>query len=876
MRKFKKILLWFFVSLLAILLIAGSMAAFYIYNRQDDIQQFCVAQINDVLAVKVKVEKMRIGLDGLYVSLVFQDVEIPDASQNIDSHFVKADYVKFNFNLFDLIKGKYILKKIKIIGADVNVIFYKNGKTSYKIWKSSEENSGNDFFLQLKNIEIKQSHLLFVHQEGQQEYSAQINKLLANADISSRITHLSLDANFYLEKLISDTVTYLSDDAVHLVTKLEIPMGKDGEIEFVAFNAGELNIEGIPFAADGVIYPSGLEPNLKISLKTEKIKFENLLKICPDFVQNKLNDFRSSGDIHLALTLEGKYSCKNLPGIALKCHIDNAKIFSTKQNIHLEKVKCIAEFRCKNLNNWESFVFNVSDCYAQLGNGSFQGICSVNNFENPHIILDGKYDIDFAHFHFEIPYIQNIDGQLIGNIKLNETFNSFDSLNFKNMCKANLEFQAFSDKIKVKTVDSILEEKILIDSILIDYKNNELSFRKLKVSYNIFNFNAVVNVKNLFNYVFYDKTMSISGKVDFEEIKLNKHNVIAEDKAAKQPITLNILNNIQLDIFANIIGLKYGKWDISEITTFIHKDGSACQLYDFSAKCFDGDIYLRKLEFVNKENGYFPFKFDGIVANINSTKLFYTMDNFEQDVVTDKNISGKIDADIDATGYYSWQDGLDYKRLNMSLNAQINDGKLKNLVLLKKLSFFINEETLMKVNFDKITNTIVIKNSKIIIPKMHIRSNAVDLDIAAEQYFSGEMDYKIKLALSELLSRKRREKRRQKALEEGEEINKNRNNIYVHITGTTDKPDFHYGLGKYKNVFDEIDSQGNVDLSNKIKSEIKAQKNQEKERQKAMQREQEKGNFVISFDDENIGNQPIQPKLPTRDSTSIKIEWEDE
>ncbi|GHV36594.1 hypothetical protein FACS1894178_7980 [Bacteroidia bacterium] len=876
MKKIKKILLCFIISLVAMLLIAGSITAFYIYNRQDDIKQFCIAQINDVLAVKVKVNKMRIGLDAWYISLVFQDVEIPDANQNIDSHFVKAGYVKFNFNLFDLIKGNYILKKIKVIGADVNVIFYKNGKTSYKIWKSSEESSDNDFFLQLKDIEIKQSHLLFVHQEGQQEYSAQINKLLANADFSSQTTRLSLDANLYLEKLMSDTVGYLSDDAVHLVTKLEIPMGEDGNVEFVAFNAGEVNIEGIPFAADGIIYPSGPEPNLKISLKTEKIKLENLLKICPDFVQDKLNDFRSSGDIYLAFTLEGKYSGKNLPGVALKCNIDNAKIFSTKQHINLEKVKCVADFHCNNLNDWKSFAFNVSDCYAQLGNGSFQGIFSVNNFENPHIDLDAQYDIDFGNFPFDIPYIHNIDGQLAGNIKFNKTFASFDSLNFKNICKANLELHAFSDRIKVKVVDSILEEKILIDSILLDYKNDEISFRKLKASYDIFDFNAIVNIKNFFAYVFDNKTMSVSGKIDVEEIKMKNRKTVAKQETVKQSAGLDLLNNIQLDIFANIAGLKYDKWDFSEISTFIHKDGNAYQLYDFSAKCFDGDIYLRKLEFVNKENGYFPFKLDGIVANINSTKLFYTMDNFEQNVVTDKNISGKIDADIDASGYYSWKDGLDYSRLVMSLNAQINDGKLKNLALLKKLSFFINEETLMNVHFEKITNTIVIKNSKIVIPKMHIRSNAVDLDIAAEQYFSGEMDYKVKLALSELLSRKRREKRRQKALENGEEINKNRTNIYVHITGTTDNPNFYYGLGKYKNIFEEIDSQENTDLSNKIKSEIKEQKNQEKERQKAMQREQEKGNFVISFGEEEIDNQPVKPKPPTKDSTSVKIEWEDE
>jgi hypothetical protein len=159
---------------------------------------------------------------------------------------------------------------------------------------------------------------------------------------------------------------------------------------------------------------------------------------------------------------------------------------------------------------------------------------------------------------------------------------------------------------------------------------------------------------------------------------------------------------------------------------------------------------------------------------------------------------------------------------------------------------------------------------------MSIRSNAVDLTLAAEHDLSGEIDYKVRVALSEILSRKRREKRRQKALEEGEETNKNRTNIYVHITGTTDKPNFHYGLGKYKNVFDEIDLKENDDLSTKIKSEIQEQKSQEKERNKQMQKEQESGNFIINWEEENIENQPVTPKSSTKDSTSIKIEWDDD
>jgi hypothetical protein len=137
------------------------------------------------------------------------------------------------------------------------------------------------------------------------------------------------------------------------------------------------------------------------------------------------------------------------------------------------------------------------------------------------------------------------------------------------------------------------------------------------------------------------------------------------------------------------------------------------------------------------------------------------------------------------------------------------------------------------------------------------------------------MDYKIKVALSEILSRKRREKRRAEIVD-GEEVAKNRTSIYVSVSGNSDNPKFKYNLGKLKNFFDnnkEIENPPKI--SEKVKKELKTQTSEKK----LKQQEQEKGNFIIDWEEENLENSektPIIDKKSKTDSLSVKIEWEDD
>jgi len=73
---------------------------------------------------------------------------------------------------------------------------------------------------------------------------------------------------------------------------------------------------------------------------------------------------------------------------------------------------------------------------------------------------------------------------------------------------------------------------------------------------------------------------------------------------------------------------------------------------------------------------------------------------------------------------------------------------------MRKLSRFIDVEELEDIKFSTLTNQIFIRNEEVIIPKMDINSSAFDLTGSGLHGFDKNFTYKVKVSLSELLSKK--------------------------------------------------------------------------------------------------------------------------
>ena len=186
----------------------------------------------------------------------------------------------------------------------------------------------------------------------------------------------------------------------------------------------------------------------------------------------------------------------------------------------------------------------------------------------------------------------------------------------------------------------------------------------------------------------------------------------------------------------------------------------------------------------------------------------------------------------------------------MQLNSHliIEKGELVDFSPLLNLSSYVSVEELKNVKFSTLENTIKIGNNNIYIPAMEIQSSALSVFISGFHSFNNEIDYQIRLLLSELISKKARSKNKNLDNELGVVVDDDglgRTTLYLRMDGTVDNPNIY---------FDKIK------IKEKIKTEVK--------------KETEGIKTIIK---EDVLNQKSDSsKIEEEKETDVLIEWEDE
>jgi len=129
---------------------------------------------------------------------------------------------------------------------------------------------------------------------------------------------------------------------------------------------------------------------------------------------------------------------------------------------------------------------------------------------------------------------------------------------------------------------------------------------------------------------------------------------------------------------------------------------------------------------------------------------------------------------------------------------------------LESLSKYVEVTELRDIKFSSLQSSFDIKNQIITIPRTSIKNSALNIEFWGKHTFKNEIDYHIKLLLSELLaSKKRANKQLDEELEFTENDPENRRSVYLLMTGTVENTSIKY------------DRKG---LKQKIGEDIKAEK----------------------------------------------------
>lgn len=843
-------ILWRFIIFFFILfvtVVGGGAVAGYYY--QDEVKEYVIEELNKHLNTQLIIDGKDIDFTVLksfpYASLDFKNVKALEVIENKkkDTLF-KAGKISLQFNLVDIIRKKYHVKKIKIDDVVVKIRIDKNGKDNYHFWKPSSDTSVTAFSFDLEKIVLTNVQLYYKDQKAGQKMDVLINKSTLSGKFSNSNYSLETVSDLFVNHLEMEGSTFLRKKKIHAELALDV----DNAMPSYKIKDGKIKIENLLFEVFGNVINAGKEPIVNFGIKGKDMDIRSVLSLIPNKYKGIINDYESTGEFYFDATIKGSFTKDQTPEINADFGIKYADITQVKDNIVLHNVNLKGRYSSGNNGSAEGSFLELIPFSATIDQGAVSGELSLHNLNNPSVSAKIKADISLEKLQafVKIDTIETISGQLKIDASFKGEGKEFNTVNYQNVITSGV-LSIAGMNIKLKN-NALTFANINGD---FTFDNNDLSVNTLTGNVSNSDFELRGVFKNIIGFIL-KKNQDISVEATLNSKNLDLNEMLAnkeEDTSSKSKYKLKFSEHINVNLNSEIQHLVFRKFEATNIKGVVKLKDKKMSVDPVTLSTMGGNITLSGLIDGSDSTKLLITCFSEL-SKINITKMFVAFENFGQTAITDKNIKGVTTAKIQFASVYSPELEIDMDKLYAGIDMTIENGELNNVETMKSLSRFIELKELENLRFATLKNQFEIKNKLLTIPKMEIKSNALNFTTSGTHTFNNEIDYKIKLSLNELLAKKAK-----KAKKENDEFGEiaddglGRTDLFLTMKGTLDDPKIKY------------DTKSAIQS---VKQDLKI----EKQTLKTILKEE----FGLFKKDTSLKN---LNKIPEEDKTKFTIKWED-
>jgi len=564
-----------------------------------------------------------------------------------------------------------------------------------------------------------------------------------------------------------------------------------------------------------------------------------------------LEEYSIGGILNFSATISGELGGKRMPKIVADFSVNKASMSSTAAGLNLNNLAFKGVFSNGRKRSLESSSLKITSFKGVLNSEEFSGGMMVKDFKNAGISANFNSNLDMEALKkiARLEAFEVFEGRMNTKIKISLRFNHFlDNPRLVNYeYKGKLQFK--EAKIKLKA------QKVTFSEI-----NGSLSFDKNQISTEGISLMVLgtklrtkAKVYNYLNMVYPVNSLPYRVEADIVGDNLSYKNLmqiieIESDGEESNPWIANLY-----------FAVKRFLWEDAVFTNFRGEFAYANELWSIrnSTAGFSGGKILGSINYrpINQNS---EFSFNGSYQLLNITKVFQTFHDFNQSTLTSANISGYATGSFSGKMIFDNKSELISPSLKLQSNITIEKGRLQGVKELNALSDYTKIDDFSDINFSTLSNKITIANQKIIIPKMHINSDKMDMDVYGTHNFENEYNYHFDILLSDILGNKiNKTEDNEFGIIEDDGYGKTR--IFLNLYGNgedfTVKYDKKEASGKIK---DDVKQEG-IELKNTIKQEfinarrdsLRRAKKAAKKAEKQKLKDQENGKFIIEWDEDD-------------------------
>lgn len=729
-----------------------------LYVYEDEIKQYAIDELNSHLKTEFQAQDIELSLfhDFPSASIEFKNVFIADAYPNIQSEdtLFHASSMFFNFNLKDIYSGNYTVNRISLHNGGLHLKTAENGEVNFDILKANqgEEQENFDFLLEL--LEVENFDLRYRNLAARQFYDLKIYNGLFQGDFSKDSYSIISKSDMQIHRLKSNSFTLVKNQKANL----EMELAVNTLAKSYTFHKGDLQIEKMPFHVLGVIDSTHVD----ISISGDDIKLDDLANSLVDESLQNMKSYEGKGTVNFVTRIHGPVSPTEMPAVESDFDIAGGSITEPKSNLTLTDISFKGHYANKQDNREEQMRFE--QVKMKMLDSYFNGEGTVSNFSQPTLVakMDGKIDLKKFHQFFAFENVEklagNVDFQCSGKMQFFDPeynakrFNIIESEG--NLILDQVQYKAYQDDV---VYSNITGEVVLNDK---DAAANDLLVHTGKSD-------VLINgaMKNLMSYLDGSGSLGLIASIESNHIDLNEFISGNQTTTIQSKEVFTLPDNLNLNVELDVKNLVWKKHSFNNISTKMLMANRNVNMNNIEMDMLEGHVngnmhFANLLTKGNVIDGKLFF------TGVNINKLFEDWDNFDQKSITHKNLSGTAKGDVDLFLSFDQHFALLDDKLFSKCNVKIENGELKEMETMKLITEYMRsnkalklllnkhidhfESKLLHLQFSDLQNEITITDRKIYIPKMLIRTNALDVELFGWHDFDNQVEYHFSFRYREL------------------------------------------------------------------------------------------------------------------------------
>ncbi|MBD0257064.1 MAG: hypothetical protein ICV83_15210, partial [Cytophagales bacterium] len=405
-------------SLLTLVALFGVLlAAVHLY--QDKIIGLMVAELNKSLTAKVEVAHIRLSAFDKFpqLALTFDKLKVHGSLPGRPEPLAVADRLSLTFDLWDLLGSRYVIDRVYLENADVQVYLDQTGEPNFNVFRKGDAtaSAARPVAFDLNSVSLRNVQVRYTDRSIDQQYDVLAQDVAARLAVQGPDVRIGVRGDLRSRHIRVNDERYFAGKPLRVDSQLQY----DLDTRRLVIEPSLVFVRGAAFEVMGEVKQRPRTfVDLKISGKDTDV--QTVLSLLPEKYTDQYAAYRSQGDVYFSGTVTGNVGRGDIPGVNVRFGCRDASFFEQNLGKRITAANLTGTYTNGKDHNRRTSSLHLRGVTGRLQGKPFAGNFSLRDFENPYLKFDVRGELDVTSLVAFVP--QNVIRRATGTLRADVKF----------------------------------------------------------------------------------------------------------------------------------------------------------------------------------------------------------------------------------------------------------------------------------------------------------------------------------------------------------------------------------------------------------------------------------------------------------------------